>query len=71
MSETTHETDELLEAIEETNDLLVEAIEWANTSRGHDGGIRPSTAIAFDRMVEAHHTLAEVDPTRVMEEVEE
>lgn len=60
--------DALLEAIEDANDALVEAIEWANVTASH-GEIRPSTALAFDRMENAHHVLSEVDPTR--EEVDE
>jgi len=56
--------EEILEAVEEANDILAEALERdANMYVSHDE-VRPSAVRVCDAVQEAHDRLADVDPTR-------
>lgn len=59
-----HDREELLDAIEAANDELAEVVEIANTHVKGGRNIRPTAALVFGRLEDAHHTLCEVDPTR-------
>jgi hypothetical protein len=61
--------EELLEAIEEADDLLVEVLGHANTYVSHEK-VRPSATLGFDKAEEAQSVLAEADPTRTFEDDE-
>lgn len=54
---------ELLDAVEEANDLLVDAMDHANRYTSHEE-VRPSAVLALRRAETAHATLSRVDPTR-------
>jgi len=53
----------VLEAVEQANDKLAEAMENAQTYASHQK-VRPSAMRALDAAEEAHQLLTEVDPTR-------
>lgn len=57
------EKEDTTPTIEEANDRLADGIEKANMTAKR-GDMRPSTAMAFDALQDAHEILCTIDPTR-------
>lgn len=58
--------DELLASVEAANDEVAQALVWAAKTADKED-MRPSTAMAFDRIQAAHTILTKIDPSRSIE----